>query len=380
MHNFNLPKIPIILNYTDLQQQIALTLLKGAGRKKIRLILSNVGSVNAFFKEKKYKLLKINGLGRSFLDQLNREEALLMAEKHVVELLKKPFQAHFFQDDDFPQRLNQCEDAPLLLFSQGNMDLNASRVVSIVGTRNATAYGKSICDELLHAFVGKNIVVVSGLAYGIDIYVHQLCVKLGIPTIGVLGHGLDRLYPATHKQTAKAMQANGGLLTEFLPGTNLDRVNFPMRNRIVAGMCDATIVVESGEKGGSLITAELANDYARDVFAFPGDIGKEFSMGCNKLIQQNRAHLITCSADFFRLMNWNEVEKKAVKQTQLFEFDLSVEELSILQMLKDKESESFDLLSLKLDLSVSKLSGMLLNLEFEGLVKSLPGKRYRLTM
>lgn len=375
-----MPKIPIILNYTDLQQQIALTLLKGAGRKKIRLILSNVGSVNAFFKEKKYKLLKINGLGRSFLDQLNREEALLMAEKHVVELLKKPFQAHFFQDDDFPQRLNQCEDAPLLLFSQGNMDLNASRVVSIVGTRNATAYGKSICDELLHAFVGKNIVVVSGLAYGIDIYVHQLCVKLGIPTIGVLGHGLDRLYPATHKQTAKAMQANGGLLTEFLPGTNLDRVNFPMRNRIVAGMCDATIVVESGEKGGSLITAELANDYARDVFAFPGDIGKEFSMGCNKLIQQNRAHLITCSADFFRLMNWNEVEKKAVKQTQLFEFDLSVEELSILQMLKDKESESFDLLSLKLDLSVSKLSGMLLNLEFEGLVKSLPGKRYRLTM
>lgn len=375
-----MPKIPIILNYIHLQQQIALTLLKGAGRKKIRLILSNVGSVDAFFKEKKYKLLKINGLGRSFLDQLNREEALLMAEKHVVELLKKPFQAHFFQDDDFPQRLNQCEDAPLLLFSQGNMDLNASRVVSIVGTRNATAYGKSICDELLHAFVGKNIVVVSGLAYGIDIYVHQLCVKLGIPTIGVLGHGLDRLYPATHKQTAKAMQANGGLLTEFLPGTNPDRVNFPMRNRIVAGMCDATIVVESGEKGGSLITAELANDYARDVFAFPGDIGREFSMGCNKLIQQNRAHLITCSADFFRLMNWNEVEKKAVKQTQLFEFDLSVEELSILQMLKDKESESFDLLSLKLDLSVSKLSGMLLNLEFEGLVKSLPGKRYRLTM
>lgn len=374
-----MPKIPIILNYTDLQQQIALTLLKGAGRKKIRLILSNVGSVDAFFKEKKYKLLKINGLGRSFLDQLNREEALLMAEKHVLELLKKPFQAHFFQYDDFPQRLNQCEDAPLLLFSQGNMDLNASRVVSIVGTRNATAYGKSICDELLHAFVGKNIVVVSGLAYGIDIYVHQLCVKLGIPTIGVLGHGLDRLYPATHKQTAIAMQANGGLLTEFLPGTNPDRVNFPMRNRIVAGMCDATIVVESGEKGGSLITAELANDYARDVFAFPGDIGREFSMGCNKLIQQNRAHLITSSSDFFRLMNWNEVEKKAVKQTQLFEFDLSVEELSILQMLKDKESESFDLLSLKLDLSVSKLSGMLLNLEFEGLVKSLPGKRYRLT-
>lgn len=374
-----MPKIPIILNYTDLQQQIALTLLKGAGRKKIRLILSNVGSVDAFFKEKKYKLLKINGLGRSFLDQLNREEALLMAEKHVLELLKKPFQAHFFQYDDFPQRLNQCEDAPLLLFSQGNMDLNASRVVSIVGTRNATTYGKSICDELLHAFVGKNIVVVSGLAYGIDIYVHQLCVKLGIPTIGVLGHGLDRLYPATHKQTAIAMQANGGLLTEFLPGTNPDRVNFPMRNRIVAGMCDATIVVESGEKGGSLITAELANDYARDVFAFPGDIGREFSMGCNKLIQQNRAHLITSSSDFFRLMNWNEVEKKAVKQTQLFEFDLSVEELSILQMLKDKESESFDLLSLKLDLSVSKLSGMLLNLEFEGLVKSLPGKRYRLT-
>lgn len=375
-----MPKIPNILNYTDLQQQIALTLLKGAGRKKIRLILSNVGSVDAFFKEKKYKLLKINGLGRSFLDQLNRDEALVMAEKQVLELLKKPFKSHFFLDEDFPQRLNQCEDAPLLLFSQGKMDLNAPRLVSIVGTRNATAYGKSICDELLHAFVGKNIVVVSGLAYGIDIYVHQLCVKLGIPTIGVLGHGLDRLYPVSHKQTAKAMQLNGGLLTEFLPGTNPDRMNFPMRNRIVAGMCDATIVVESGEKGGSLITAELANDYARDVFAFPGDIGREFSIGCNKLIQQNRAHLITSSADFFRLMNWNEVEKKVIKQPKLFEFDLSLEELRILQILKEKESESIDLLALKTEFSVSKLSGLLLNLEFEGLVKSLPGKRYRLSM
>lgn len=380
MHNFNLPKIPNILNYTDLQQQIALTLLKGAGKKKVRLLLSNVGSVDAFFKEKKYKLLKINGLGKSFIDQLNREEALATAEKHVLELLKKPFQAHFFQDDDFPQRLNQCEDAPLLLFSQGNMDLNAPRVVSIVGTRNATEYGKSICNELLHTFVGKNIVVVSGLAYGIDIYVHQLCVKLGIPTIGVLGHGLDRLYPSTHKQTAKAMQLNGGLLTEFLPGTNPDRVNFPMRNRIVAGMCDATIVVESGEKGGSLITAELANDYARDVFAFPGDIGREYSIGCNKLIQQNRAHLITSSADFFRLMDWNEVVKKAPEQPKLFEFDLSTEELKILQILRDKESESIDLLALKMDISVSRLSGILLNLEFEGLVKSLPGKRYRLSM
>lgn len=373
-----MPKIPIILNYTDLQQQIALTLLNKVGKKRIRNILSQVDSVEAFFKEKKHNLLKIQGLGIGTLTQINREEALKMAEPYVEYFVKNSIKSYFFQSPEFPKRLNQCEDAPLILFGKGKMNFNSTKIVAIVGTRNASDYGKTICEELIHSFVGKNIVVVSGLAYGIDIYVHQLCVKLGVETIGVLGHGLDRMYPAVHKNTALQMQQNGGILTEFLPGTLPDRMNFPMRNRIVAGMSDATIVVESGAKGGSLITAELANDYNRDVFAFPGDIFREFSKGCNLLIQQDRAHLITKSDDFFKIMGWDNEQAPIAVQKNLFLENLNEDEKEIVMLLKDKETASIDFLSLKTGISMGAMSGNLLNLEFLGVVKSLPGKRYKL--
>lgn len=373
-----MPKIPIILNYTDLQQQIALTLLNKVGKKRIRNILSQVESVDTFFHEKTHNLLKIQGLGKGTLSQINREEALKKAETYVEYFVKNSIKSYFYQSPDFPQRLNQCDDSPLILFGKGDMHFNSSKTVAIVGTRNASEYGKAICEELISSFVGKNIVVVSGLAYGIDIYVHQLCVKHGVETIGVLGHGLDRMYPAIHKNTALQMQKNGGVLTEFLPGTNPDRMNFPMRNRIVAGMCDATIVIESGAKGGSLITAELANDYNRDVFAYPGDIFKEFSKGCNFLIQQDRAHLITESKDFFRIMDWGNDKNHAPVQKNLFLEDLNEEEKEIITFLQEKETASIDFLTLKIGVSIGTMSGLLLNLEFLGLVKSLPGKRYKL--
>lgn len=366
------------MNSIDLQQQIALTLLNGTGKRRIRNILSHTKSVEAFFKEKKQNLLKIPGLGKSTIAHLNREEALRQAEPFAAYFEKQYFKTCFYQSEDFPKRLNQCEDAPILLFSDGVMDLNPPKIVSIVGTRNASDYGKTLCEELLHAFVGKSIVVVSGLAYGIDIHVHRLCVELGIQTIGVLGTGLDRMYPAIHRKTARKMTENGGLLTEFLPGTNPDRMNFPMRNRIVAGMCDATIVVESGEKGGSLITAELANDYSRDVFAFPGDVTREFSKGCNTLIQQNRAHLITCSKDFFKLMDWEQPISKQPAQQNLFASDLSDEETRIIDFLKQKPLANIDLLSMECGIPTHKMNGNLLNLEFTGMVKSLPGNRYKL--
>lgn len=373
-----MPKIPIILNYTDLQQQIALTLLNKVGKKRIRNILTQVDSVESFFKEKIHNLLKIQGLGQATLSQINREEALKLAEPYVEYFVKNSIKTYFYQSPAFPQRLNQCDDAPLILYGMGEMNFNATKTVAIVGTRNASDYGKAICDELISSFIGKNIVVVSGLAYGIDIYVHQLCIKYGIETIGVLGHGLDRMYPSIHKNTALQMQKNGGILTEFLPGTDPDRMNFPMRNRIVAGMCDATIVIESGAKGGSLITAELANDYNRDVFAYPGDIFKEYSTGCNFLIQQDRAHLITKSKDFFRIMDWENVKNLAPVQKNLFLNDLNEEEKEIVTFLQEKETASIDFLTLKIGVSVGTMSGLLLNLEFLGLVKSLPGKRYKL--
>jgi DNA processing protein len=362
---------------TDLQQQIALSLLPNIGRKRMRTILNHTESLDHFFKANKKDLLDIAGFGEILIRKMNRDLALKLAEPFAEYFLKSSFQTHFFQNENFPKRLNECIDGPLLLFSSGEMDFNVSKVVSIVGTRNASDYGKQICEELIQSFIGKNILVVSGLAYGIDIFIHQLCVKYNIQTIGVLGHGLDRLYPSLHAQTAKEMQKNGGLLTEFLPGTNPDRENFPMRNRIVAGMCDATIVIESGIKGGSLITAELANDYNRDVFAFPGDITKEFSKGCNFLIQKDKAHLITGSKDFFKLMNWEDSAAKKTIQFDLFS-DLSNDEKLILSKFKSKSENSFDEILNLTNLPFSKLSSSLLNLEFSGILKSFPGKIYKI--
>ena len=361
----------------SLEHQIALTLLTGGGKKKSRKILAHFEDSTEFFKATKHRLKTIPGVGEKFLQQLDRNNALKEAEKYTVFFDKHKIQTLFYTDDEFPYRLNQCDDAPILVFKKGIMTCNSPRVVSIVGTRNASSYGKKICEELIHSFVGKNILVVSGLAYGIDIYAHKLCTELGIQTIGVLGHGLDRIYPHVHQPIAQKMLENGGLLTEFLPGSNPDRENFPMRNRIVAGMCDATIVIESGERGGSLITAELANDYARDVFAFPGDITREYSKGCNYLIQKNKAHLITSSEDFFEMMDWKDTPKTENKQLQLFA-DLDEQEQKIVSLLKESQEVSLDVLAIKTEIPVRLMSGILLGLELKGVVKALPGKRFGL--
>ena len=361
----------------SLEHQIALTLLTGGGKKKIRKVLAHFEDSTEFFKVTKHRLKTIPGIGDKFLQQLDRNTALREAEKYIAYFAKHQIQTLFYKDDEFPFRLNQCDDAPILLYKKGMMDCNLPRVVSIVGTRNASSYGRKICDELLHSFVGKDIVVVSGLAYGIDIYTHKLCTELGIQTIGVLGHGLDRIYPYAHTPIAKKMLENGGLLTEFLPGSNPDRENFPMRNRIVAGMCDATIVIESGERGGSLITAELANDYARDVFAFPGDITREYSKGCNYLIQKNKAHLITSSNDFFEMMNWSDHQKPVINQLQLFA-ELDEQEQKIVSILKESQEVSMDVLAIKTEIPIRLMSGILLGLELKGVVKAFPGKRFGL--
>ncbi|MDX1444558.1 DNA-processing protein DprA [Lishizhenia sp.] len=267
---------------------------------------------------------------------------------------------------------------PCSFFGKGNLNFDYPKTVAIVGTRNASQYGKMLVDELIEKFAEHQIQVISGLAYGIDIHAHKQCVHYGVSTIGVLGHGLDRIYPAIHKSTAQQMQAKGGVLTEFLPGTKPDRENFPTRNRIVAGMCDATIVVESGEKGGSLITAYLANDYNRDVFAFPGDVNKTYSKGCNKLIRLQKAHLISSSDDLFYLMNWKKESGKTV-QIPLF-LELNDEEQNIVDLLRENNEQSIDELAYHLQQPVSKVSTTLLNLEFQGCVKSLPGKRYLLAV
>lgn len=363
---------------SNLQQQIALTLIPNFGSKRIRTILNYVESVDEFFKLKKQVLKKIPGIGETLIRQLNRDLALKLAEPYLEYLEKnKNFKTHFFTDESYPKRLNECIDAPLILYSQGNMEMNPSKAVAIVGTRNATSYGKQICEEFIESLVSKNILVLSGLAYGIDICVHQLCVKNKIQTIGVLGHGLDLIYPSQHKKTAEEMLALGGLLTEFLPGIKPDRENFPMRNRIVAGMSDATIVIESGTKGGSLITADLANDYNREVFAFPGDISRQYSKGCNDLIKNNKAHLITSSSDLFKLMEWESLnnKNKTIKR-DLFS-GLNEIETKIMSCFKEKIEISYDYIIQQTKITFSELSSNLLNLEFNGVLKCFPGKNYR---
>jgi DNA processing protein len=359
-----------------LVEEIALTLIPNFGPRKIRSILQQL-DVEDFFRVSKRRLKEVPGVGEKSLIHLNREEALNKAEQYLNYFERNEIQPVFFQSADFPYRLNQCDDSPVLLFKRGEMNYNGSKVISIVGTRNATNYGKKCIDEFLEGIKDNDTVVVSGLAYGIDIYAHQRCVELGIQTIGVLGHGLDRIYPSIHKNIANQMLENGGLLSEFLPGTLPDREHFPMRNRIVAGMCDATIVIESGEKGGSMITAELANDYSRDVFAFPGNVENEFSKGCNLLIQKQKAHLITNSADFIRWMNWDTSIENVSIQKSLFP-DLNEEEQLILKIIEDKKEISLDILGLKTDINSSKLSGILLKLELEGIVQQLPGMRYKI--
>ncbi len=365
------------MNSDLIQQQIAVSLLQGIGPIRARRMLAKLPNIDTLFTASLKELEHLTGISQKILRKMNRQNALVLAKKEVEFVLKHNIQPYFLTDTTYPRRLKQCEDAPLMLYGKGNLELNPTKTVAIVGTRNATAYGIKVCEELIQSFVGQNILVVSGMAYGIDICVHQLCVSHNVPTIGVLGHGLDRMYPQSHNATAQRMLNQGGLLTEFVSGTQPDRENFPMRNRIVAGMCDATIVVESKNKGGSLITAELANDYSRDVFAVPGNIGQTYSEGCNQLISQSKAHLYHGPNSFLKWMNWQQTDTPKISQRQLF-MNLNEEEQEMLGYLEKEGEQHMDMLAQKTKKPISQTSVLLFHLEMSGWVKALPGKKYAL--
>lgn len=287
-------------------------------------------------------------------------------------------------DENYPQRLKECDDAPLMLFYKGNINLNQRRVICIVGTRRNTMYG----EDLIRRFITElkqlcpQLLIVSGLAYGVDIIAHRQALHNGYPTVGVLAHGLDYLYPARHKQTADEMVHKGGLLTEFLTQTNADKINFVRRNRIVAGISDACIVVESAAHGGGLITASLARTYNREVFAFPGNVGSQYSEGCNNLIRDNVAGLINNASDFIKCMGWDEDAKLQKAQQvgierQLFP-ELSAEELKVVNVLTKRNDLQINMLSIQADIPISHLTATLFSLEMKGVVKTLPGGMYHL--
>jgi len=362
----------------QLKYQIALTMLPGVGSVLARNLVSYCGSVENIFKKKKANLERIPGIGSERADAITNHAVFEKAEKEVVFIRKHKITSLFYTDKEYPLRLKNCEDSPILLFTRGNYEMNPERMVAIVGTRNATSYGRTITEQLVSDLAKYKVSIISGLAYGIDILAHRACLKNNIPTIGVLAHGLNRLYPLEHKATAEKMLKNGGVLTEFTTTTKFAATNFPARNRIVAGMADAVIVVESAIKGGSLITADIANGYNREVFAIPGKANEKFSQGCNEYIRLNKAALAENAAHIAELMGWNADQKTNLKkQYQIFR-ELTREEKLLVDLLKENGKTDIDTLTIKSGLPVHRISTTLLSLEFEGMLKALPGKMFEL--
>lgn len=363
----------------ELLYKVALSMIPGIGGVLARNLVAYTGSVENVFSESVKSLTKIPGIGEVNAKRIKDAEIFRKAENELLFIQKNQIRTLFYTDNDFPRRLKSCVDAPVILYLRGKLNLNLQRIISIVGTRNATDYGKQVCDELIQQFSERNydILVVSGLAYGIDIQAHKSALKYGVATAGVVGHGLDKLYPSLHKETAKKMLENGGIISDFPSGTKIDPSNFIRRNRIIAGLADATIVIESAVKGGALVTADIASSYNRDVFAFPGRAGDTYSRGCNQLIRNNGACLIEGVNDLEFFMGWEKQSKSKVAQPELFQ-ELTSDEEKVVLLLREQKELFIDQISAAVTLPVSKVSAMLLNLEFKNVIVALPGKMYRL--
>ena len=363
----------------SLLHHIALTLVPNIGDVHAKVLLQAYnGDAQKIFQARKGELDKIPGIGsvraksiKEFIDFKRAEEELAFIEKYKIETL-------IIGEEKYPKRLLNCYDAPTLLYYRGNANLNAEKIVTIVGTRSNTDYAREVTEKLIDEFAQHDILIVSGLAYGVDSIAHKLSIKNNLKTVGVLAHSLDRIYPTTHTSLAKEMVENGGLLTEFMSGTKPDKQNFPKRNRIVAGVADATIIIETSMKGGSLITAELANSYNKDVFAIPGKINDSKSEGCNFLIKTNKAMLITSAEDVIEQMQWTSNKKQKPKaQRELF-IELTPDEQIIIKILKEQTQIHIDELYFKSGLSSSHVAQAILNLELEGIINQMPGKLYKL--
>jgi len=363
----------------ELLYQIALSLVPGIGSITARQLIAYLGSCEAIFKEKKQNLLKIPDIGEILAARIVNANTLAQAEKELAFIEKYQIRALYYLSDEYSGRLRQCPDAPIVLYVKGGSNLNASKMISIVGTRSATAYGRELCQSFVEdlASLGHRFTVISGLAYGIDVSAHRASLKAGQPTIAVLGHGLKSIYPSLHVEIAKEIARQGALVTDFTSDITVERNNFLRRNRIIAGMSDATIVVESAVKGGALITAEMADSYGRDVFAFPGRVGDEFSTGCHRLVMRNKAALITSAKDLEYMLGWEVNDRQQPQQGELF-VELTGTEKQIWEALRKHGPLLIDELSVKLNIPVGQLSANLLNMELSGRVISLPGKVYQL--
>ncbi len=368
-------------NYEAKVYQVALSLVPGVGNALAKTLVSYCGSAEAVFQSKSHQLLKIPGIGQKIANAIRNHQLLATAEEEISRCQQKGILVLSYTDAAYPHRLKQIYDAPAVLYYKGNTDLNAQKIISIVGTRNATSYGREVLEEFMKGLAKHNPLIVSGLAYGIDIYAHRTALQHKLDTVGVLANGLDIVYPAVHKKTVTEMLNQGGLVSEIKPGVAPEAHYFPARNRIIAGMADATIVVEAAVTGGALITANLANDYDREVFAVPGNLYQNYSQGCNKLIRNHKAHILTGIEHLEYIMNWDLGE--APSQPSLFSLPdmekLPEAERKIVELLLTQEQGILmDEISWKVQTPIHQMASCLLNLECKGLVKALPGKKYKL--
>lgn len=365
----------------QLRYRIALANVKGMNRLLADKLIELTGDVSVFFTLSQQELVDLTGWDSSLFSEVERGKALKAATQEISFIRKSGITPLFFTDSDYPQRLLECDDAPLMLYYKGSVSLQQPRVVSVVGTRHATPYGKNFVEALVRdlADACPDTLIVSGLAYGIDITAHRAALRFGLPTVGVLAHALNTIYPAQHRNTAVEMLKQGGLLTEYNTTQATHRGYFLARNRIVAGIADAVVVVESGIKGGSLFTANIAGDYHRDVFALPGRVGDISSMGCNNLIKQNKAALLTCADDLIEAMGWGVRYDKPMQTTLTVTDDiaLTAEEQNIMQYLTMQGEGQINRMAVELNTPIATLSATLVELEFKGCVMTYPGGVYR---
>lgn len=364
----------------ELIHMMALSLVENVGPVNAKRLVAYCGSAENVFRQKKSDLEKVPGVGEFIAKSVLKSATMSRVEKELKFIEKNKVQVFSYLDKGYPQRLKFAEDGPIVLYAKGEMDLNVPRVASIVGTRKPTEYGREFTERLIKELVKCEVMILSGLAYGIDITAHRAALQNDLQTVAVVAHGMDDVYPGTHRSVAEKMMKNGGMLSEYMSDTNPDRENFPSRNRIVAGMSDAIIVIETALKGGSMITANLGNDYNRDVFALPGKITDEASIGCNRLIRSHRAALMESPQDFIEAMGWQPASKKEKNkgiQPELF-LDLDETEIKLMKIIQAKGSIGIDLLSVESGMAMSQLSSILLTMEFKGALRSLPGKIYTL--
>ncbi len=364
-------------SYPDYFYLIALIEVKGIGTVTAKKLIDQYGSAYAVFHQSRETYLQIGNLGKSLLEALEKEIVFTIAKEQIEYCSSNNIEILSYYNSNYPQRLKQNEDAPLILYFKGRSNLNAPKMISIVGTRNATSYGKNICRNIVEELAKYDCTIISGLAYGIDVAAHKNAIDFETPTVGVLAQGINTVYPIEHKPIAEKMMNNGGLLTEYKINTRPNRENFPKRNRIVAGMCDAIIVIESTLTGGSMITTKLGKKYYKDIFAVPGRMGDVYSEGCNHLIKTKQAYLLQHTEDVPKALCWTKQTQKN-PQPQLF-IELTPEETVIVDAL-EKQSLTIDELAIVTESTMSVLSAQLLLLEFKGAVKQLPGKRYELVI